>query len=77
VAGVLIVTGIGNVIVVRGPDLGAYETTLIVKLGVVSVSGLTAFLHARARSKAGLAEFGTLTGLGALAALFLGILLAG
>jgi len=39
--------------------------------------GVTAALHARARSPAGLAIFGALTGLSALAALFLGILLAG
>jgi hypothetical protein len=48
-----------------------------VKLVVVAVSGITAFLHARARSAAGLAVFGALTGLSALAALFLGVLLAG
>ncbi len=47
------------------------------KLIVVAISGLTAVLHARARSTAGLAVFGALTGVSALAALFLGILLAG
>ena len=54
-----------------------YRATLIVKLVVVGVSGVTAALHARARGKAGLAVFGALTGLSALGALFLGILLAG
>jgi len=49
----------------------------VVKLIVVVISGITAALHARARSPAGLAIFGALTGLSALAALFLGILLAG
>jgi hypothetical protein len=44
---------------------------------VVAASGLTAFLHARARSRTGLAVFGALTGLTALSALFLGVLLAG
>ena len=56
---------------------GSYETTLVVKLIVVVISGVTAALHARARSPAGLAIFGALTGVSALAALFLGILLAG
>src|SRR5262249_38306802 len=56
---------------------GQYETTLIVKLIVVLISGATAFLHARARTKPALALFGALTGLSALAAVFLGILLAG
>jgi hypothetical protein len=50
---------------------------LIVKLVVVAISGVSAALHVRARSLAGLAVFGALTGISALAALFLGILLAG
>jgi len=74
---VLIVTGIWNVIAVRSQIHGSYETTLIVKLVVVAISGVTAALHARARTTTGLAVFGALTGLSALAALFLGILLAG
>lgn len=76
---VLIVTGIWNVISVRADisHSASYRTTLITKLVVVAISGVTAALHARARSKAGLAIFGALTGLSALAALFLGVLLAG
>lgn len=73
---VLIVTGVWNVIAVRGQVHGAYQVTLTVKLVAVAVSGVTAWLHARAKSPAGLAVFGSLTGLSALAALFLGILLA-
>lgn len=74
---VLVVTGIWNVIAVRSQITGSYETTLVVKLIVVAVSGVTAALHARARSTTALAVFGALTGISALAALFLGILLAG
>lgn len=74
---VLIATGIWNMFAVRSQISGQYETTLIVKLVVVLISGVTAFLHARAKSKPALAVFGALTGLSALAALFLGILLAG
>lgn len=74
---VLIATGVWNVIAVRSQITGSYETTLVVKLIVVAISGLTAALHARARSTVGLAVFGALTGISALAALFLGILLAG
>ena len=70
-------TGIWNVIAVRAQVTASYQTTLVVKLIVVAASGLTAALHARARSAAGLAVFGALTGLSALTALFLGILLAG
>lgn len=75
--GVLVLTGIWNVIGVRSQLTGRYETTLIVKPIVVLTSGLAAFLHARARARAALAIFGALTAVSALAALFLGVLLAG
>jgi putative copper export protein len=74
---VLILTGIWNVAAVRSKVSGSYETTLIIKIVVVAISGVTAALHARARSRAGLAVFGALTGISALAAVFLGVLLAG
>jgi putative copper export protein len=74
---VLVITGIWNIIAVRSQITGSYEATLVVKLIVVLISGVTAALHARARSTTGRAVFGALAGLSALAALFLGILLAG
>jgi putative copper export protein len=74
---VLVATGIWNIAAVRAQIHGSYETTLIVKLVAVLISGVTAALHARARSRTGLAVFGALTGIAALAALFLGVLLAG
>ena len=74
---VLVLTGVWNVIAERGKITGSYEVTLVVKRVVVVISGVTAALHARARSAAGLAVFGALTGISALAALFLGVLLAG
>ena len=73
--GVLVITGVWNILEVDPDWSSRYGTTLIVKLAVVGVSGATAFLHARSRSRAGLAVFGALTGLSAIAALFLGILL--
>ena len=77
--GVLIVTGIWNIVAVRSQISGSasYRTTLIVKLVVVVVSGITAALHIRSRTARSRAVFGALTGLSALAALFLGVLLAG
>jgi putative copper export protein len=76
---VLAGTGIWNIIAVSAEvsHSASYRSTLIVKLVVVGISGVTAALHARARSAAGLAVFGALTGISALAALFLGVLLAG
>ena len=73
--GVLVATGIWNILALKPDWSSEYGTTLIVKLAVVGVSGVTAFLHARAKTKPALAVFGALTGVSALAALFLGVLL--
>jgi putative copper export protein len=73
--GLLVVTGIWN-IAAEQPTFGtAYTTTLMVKIAVVALSGVSALVHTQARSKAMLAMFGALSGLSALAALFLGIML--
>ncbi|MBM3673204.1 MAG: hypothetical protein FJW86_13645 [Actinobacteria bacterium] len=73
--GVLVATGFWNIAELEPDWSSDYGTTLKVKLGVVLVSGVTAFLHTRARTKTGLAVFGALTGISALAALFLGVML--
>jgi hypothetical protein len=72
----LIATGIWNVLAVgtQGPP---YRTTLVVKLVLVAASGIGALLHARARTTTGLAVWGAVTGVGAVGALFVGVLLAG
>lgn len=75
--GVLVGTGVWNVLADRAEITGSYRTTLIVKIVVVGISGAAAVLHARARTPAGLAVFGALTGASALGAVFLGIMLAG
>jgi putative copper export protein len=76
---VLVATGIWNVAAVSGTagDTSSYRTTLTVKLAVVVLSGITAALHIRAGTPRARAILGALTGLSALAALFLGVLLAG
>jgi len=76
---VLIVTGIWNIAAISPSDRhsSAYQATLMAKLVVVAISGVTALLHARARRPAGLAVFGALTAVTALGALFLGVLLSG
>ena len=77
--GVLVVTGIWNIVAVRSQisHSDSYRTTLVVKLAVVVVSGVAAALHIRSRTARRRAVFGALTGLSALVALFLGVLLAG
>lgn len=73
--GVLLLTGIWNV-VAEGDKGPAYERTLMLKYTLVVASGVTAVVHARARSRRAMAVFGALTGLTAVAALLVGILLA-
>lgn len=73
---VLVATGVWNIVAVRQEVAGSYETTLIIKLVLVLLSGGTAVLHARSRRPSTLAVFGALTALTALAALFFGVLLA-
>lgn len=68
---VLVLTGAWNI---TAGDMGdAAQRTLEVKLVFVLLSGVAAFLHTRARSKAGLAVWGALGAVGALAALFFGV----
>lgn len=74
--GVLVATGVWNLAEVSFDDRDTdYQVTVLVKLLVVAASGIAAFLHARARSKAALAIGGAASGLTALLALFLGVLL--
>jgi putative copper export protein len=71
---VAVATGIWNIVAVGVGD-GDYRRTLELKVLVVALSGVTAFLHGRASSRRGMAVFGALTGLTALLALLLGVLL--
>jgi putative copper export protein len=73
----LVVTGAWNLAATTDDDHGAWRVTLIVKLVIVLLSGATAYLHSRATTRTGLAVFGALTGVSSLAALVLGIALAG
>ncbi len=71
---VLVLTGIWNILAV-GDAGDEYRRTLELKLAVVVLSGVAAYLHARASTRRGLAVWGALTALSALGALFLGVLL--
>ena len=75
--GVLVVTGVWNIVAVDATGSTEYAVTLFVKLVVVALSGISAWLHAVSRSRRGLAVWGAVTGASALAALFLGVVLHG
>lgn len=70
---VLILTGIWNV----AADDHLDQATLGVKYVLVLISGVSAFLHGRASSRRQTAIWGAVTGLSAIATLFVGIMLAG
>ena len=74
--GVLVLTGIWNVIA-EGDQGSDYQNTLMLKYTLVLASGVTAYVHSKAQSRRTMAIFGALTGLTAIATLFVGIVLAG
>lgn len=71
--GVLVATGIWNAMAVSDELHGSKGVVFGVKMVVVLLSGLTAFLHARATSKAQQAVYGAGTATTALVALALGL----
>lgn len=74
----LVITGFWNLSALRGDSASAaWNTVMGVKLIVVALAGLGAFLHGRAKSASGKAAWGSVSGLASVAALVLGVLLAG
>jgi len=74
---VLLATGIWNVSAAGSPQPHAWQAVLGVKITVVLVAGLAAWLHTRATSKAAIGALGAMSGLASVTALILGIFLAG
>jgi putative copper export protein len=75
---VLVLTGFWNLSTFTWSDqTTAWKTVLVVKIVVVALAGLGAALHQRATSKAQLALWGSVAGTASIAALVMGILLAG
>ena len=75
---VVVATGFWNVSTFHFTDqTTAWKVVLGVKIAVVALAGLAAFLHQRSTSKAGLAAWGSVAGVCSVAALFMGVLLAG
>ncbi len=75
---VLLATGVWNVTAVHySSQDSAWKAVLMAKIAVVVLAGVGVFLHQRATSKAQLALWGSVGGLASVAALVMGILLAG
>jgi len=74
---VLVVTGLWNVSAVHAGQPRSWVIVLVVKIVVVALAGVAAFLHTRSTTRRGLAVWGALTSLSSLAALVMGVFLAG
>jgi putative copper export protein len=73
----LLITGVWNMSTLPKTVPSNYSAVLGVKMTVVIFSGVAAYLHSRAKSTKGMALWGALSGLSALSATYLGVLLAG
>ena len=75
---VLVATGIWNVTAVHySSQDSAWKAVLMAKIAVVVVAGVAVALHQRASTKGQLALWGSVGGVASVAALVMGILLAG
>ena len=74
---VLIITGIWNMSAADKHQPHAWKLVLGIKMGVVLLAGVSAYLHTVSRTKAGLAAWGAVTSLTSLTALTMGVFLAG
>lgn len=75
--GVLILTGIWNIAAQPDHVTKGYQAVLGIKMVVVVLSGVAAFVHTKATSRQQIALWGALTGLSAITALVLGVVLTG
>jgi putative copper export protein len=74
----LLATGIWNISAVHASSAtSAWKAVLMAKIVVVLLAGVGVFLHERATTKGQLALWGSVGGLASVAALVMGILLAG
>lgn len=75
---VLILTGLWNYTTFNLNDVSvAWKIVLAVKITVALFAGLSTFLHQRAKSRGQVAFWGSVSGISAIAALTLGVFLAG
>jgi putative copper export protein len=75
---VLVITGLWNISTFHwAAQSSAWKAVLMVKIVVVLLAGLGAWLHGRATSRTALAVWGSVSALASVAALTMGILLAG
>jgi putative copper export protein len=74
---VLLATGVWNVAAVHAGQAHAWNVLLDAKILVALLAGLAAWLHSRAGSRSALAIWGGVAGITSVAALVMGVFLAG
>jgi putative copper export protein len=74
---VLLGTGIWNVAAVSKGQSGAWQAVLGAKIAVVVLAGVAAGVHSRARTPVAISIWGSVAGTASLAALVMGVFLAG
>ncbi len=76
--GVLLLTGFWNIGALQVKNASStWNAVLGIKIGVVVLAGVAVFLHQRSTSRTGLAVWGAVGALSSVAALCLGVFLAG
>jgi putative copper export protein len=73
----LLVTGVWNVAAAHSGQPRVWNVVLAGKIAIVLLAGLGAWLHSRAHSRTGLAAWGAVTSVCSVAALVMGVFLAG
>jgi putative copper export protein len=75
--GVVVATGIWNVAATGKGQSTAWQALVGAKVAVVAIAGLAAWWHGRVKSRAWLGIWGGVTGVASVAALVMGVFLAG
>ncbi|MDA8080874.1 MAG: hypothetical protein M0Z96_04585 [Actinomycetota bacterium] len=74
---VLVLTGFWNLGAVNmSAQSTAWKVVLGIKIAVVVISGISAYVHTKTKSTVGIAVWGSISGLSAVAALVIGVFLA-
>jgi len=73
----LVITGFWNVSAVHAGQPHAWQVVLGIKIAVVALAGIAAYLHTRSTTPRGLAAWGAIASLSSLTALVMGVFLAG
>ena len=73
----LVITGMWNMANPPERVTSAYQMAVGIKMMLLVISGLSAYIHTRAKNPAAMAMWGAISGLSALATMYVGVTLAG